>query len=181
MKIVQKLDAGDIYLQAKTKIEPSETAQTLHDRLSEMGSELILRTLEGVAGGEIKGIPQNEQLVTYAHKLTKKMGELNPAETAAEIDRKVRALNPWPGTRATLRNELWGEKIFKIKKARTVSGGDQVVVSASAGVPGAVRVHQDRIFWMCKDNFLEILELQEDGKRAVVAADFLNGLRGKKI
>src|SRR4051812_12654614 len=98
MKLVENLDAGDVLLQARTSLASDETAGSLHDRLSAMGAELIVPTLNGLADGALKGFAQDESAVTYASKLTKEMEWLNPAESAIVLDRRVRALSPWPGT-----------------------------------------------------------------------------------
>jgi len=99
-------------LQAKTPISSDDTAGTLHDRLAQMGAELILSTLQGLSEGTLQGKMQDETQVTYASKLTKEMEWLDPREEAQVLDRKIRALNPWPGTSLNL-----GERL-KVKKAQ---------------------------------------------------------------
>ncbi|MBI4925031.1 MAG: methionyl-tRNA formyltransferase, partial [Bdellovibrio sp.] len=110
-KISQKLDAGDILLQQKTPILATDYANMLHDRLSQMGAQLMLPTLEGLMHGQLQGIVQEESLVTYAHKLTKEMAKLDLAQLAVELERQVRAFYPWPGT-----NILVNGVQLKIKK-----------------------------------------------------------------
>src|SRR5690606_34671407 len=76
MKMVEKLDAGEMYLKKETAIGPRETVAELHDRLAAIGGDLILPTLEGLDAGTLRGEPQDESRVTYASKLTKEMERL---------------------------------------------------------------------------------------------------------
>ena len=169
MMIVPKLDAGDILLQEKTPITDEDTAQSLHDRLSEMGAKLILPTLQGLMDGTLKPRPQDETQVTYAHKLTKEMEVLDWTKAASEIDRSVRALNPWPGTRI----EDQGLKL-KIKK------GAPDAHTANAN-PGALFQRFGGLYAACGRGSYRILEVQEEGKKAISANDFLNGLRNRGV
>lgn len=170
MRIVPKLDAGDILMQVKTKISDEDTASTLHDRLSEMGAELILPTLNGIVDGSIKPIVQDESLVTYAHKLTKEMENINPLNSSREIDLQVRALNPWPGTRI---ETTTGMKM-KIKKGK-------LALNKGNKKAGQLFIQEPCLYLQCSDGAYEITEIQEEGKKAVSSHDFLNGLKNKNV
>ena len=170
MKIVPKLDAGDILLQAKIKITAEDTAETLHDRLSAMGAELILPTLNGIVDGSVKPIVQDESQVTYAHKLTKEMELINPAKTVREIDLQVRALNPWPGTKI----ETTAGLKLKIKKGK-------VSFMKNGAKVGQLFSQAPSLFLQCGDGVYEITEIQEEGKKAVSSHDFLNGLKNRNV
>jgi methionyl-tRNA formyltransferase len=172
MKIVPKLDAGDVFLQERIPIEGEDTAETLHDRLSEAGARLILPTLRGIASGELKGRPQEEALVTYAHKLTKEMELLDWRKSAREIDLAVRALNPWPGTRI----ETVGGIRIKVRTGRCVS-----FTPGRPPSPGTLYSFGGELFLQCGQGAYQLLEIQEEGKRAVAGHDFLNGLQGRGI
>lgn len=165
-----KLDAGDILLQKKIPLAATETSQSLHDRLMVIGADAAMETLDQFVEGSIKPTPQNEAQVTYAKKLSKEMGILNPNEPAIELDRKIRALNPWPGTtlevegmgrlkvlRATLRPDLC-EKGQQMGRLYETSG--MVLIGTRSGA-------------------LELLEIQWEGKNRMQVGDFLNGLRGR--
>jgi methionyl-tRNA formyltransferase len=171
MKIVPKLDAGDILLQEKTKITAEDTTQTLHDRLAEMGAQLIVKTVEGLLNQTIKPEPQNEARVTYAHKLTKEMENLDWTQSATEIDRAVRALNPWPGTKIQTQSGL----MIKIKKGRPSRQ------SFAQQAEGTLDEQMGSLFLVCRGSFYEIFELQEEGKKVMKSADFLNGARGRGL
>lgn len=166
MKLVEKLDAGDILLQSHTPLSENETAGTLHDRLARMGAELIGPTLAGLEAGTLKGVAQDEALVTYASKLTKEMELLNPDESAEVLERRVRALNPWPGTSLMI-----GGQRLKVKRAKLradIRGNEGKIFERAGmlllGTPGGS---------------VELLSVQWDGKKEVDAAGFMNGLKGR--
>jgi methionyl-tRNA formyltransferase len=171
MHLVEKLDAGDVLLQARTPVSAEDTAGTLHDRIMRLGSELILPTLAGLEAGTLKGQPQDESKVTYASKLTKEMERLDPAESAATLDRRVRALNPWPGTSLWVVATPTAQRL-KVKRARLradVSGPVGKIFEKSGMV----------LFGCASGGSLELVTVQWDGKKEVDAAGFLNGLRGR--
>jgi methionyl-tRNA formyltransferase len=169
-KMVFKLDAGDVLLCEKTAIAATETTQSLHDRLSQMGAGLLVRTIEGLEAGGLAGVPQNESQVTVASKLTKEMERLDPSKSVRELDCQVRALNPWPGTSVFL--APGGERL-KIKRA-----APRPEVRSR---PGKVFDVSGRLFLGASDGCLELLEVQPDGKKALSAQDFLNGLRASGL
>lgn len=171
MRLVEKLDAGDILLQSKTPLSAEDTAGTVHDRLAKMGAELIVPTLEGLASGEIRGLAQDESQVTYAAKLTKEMEWLNPAETVAQLDRNVRALNPWPGTSLWVKEGDGSPVRLKVKRAR--------MHAHLQGAPGQIFEKAGMLLFGASSGSLELLSVQWDGKRDVDAGAFLNGLKGR--
>lgn len=172
-KMALKLDAGDVLQQSVTALSAGETAGSLHDRLSLMGAELIVSTVDGLVAGNLVGRAQDESLVTYASKLSKEMEILAPREkTAVEIDRQIRALNPWPGTSVWVKFTGDFERV-KIKQARLMSG-----VSAREG---QLFEKAGMLMLGCREGALEILKLQLDGKKETDAAGFLNGLKGRGL
>ncbi len=166
MRLVQELDAGDILLQEKTVISPTDTAGSVHDRLAEIGARLILPTLHGLADKTLAGQSQDVSQVTYASKLSKEMEWLDPyRETAAQLDRKMRALNPWPGTSLMLDQRL------KVKKAHLREN--------IQGQPGNLFEKAGMVLLGTPQGSLELQVVQWEGKKAVDAAGFLNGLQGR--
>ncbi len=165
MRLVEKLDAGDILLQSKTQVHNTDTVSVLHDRLAKIGAELIVQTLDGLEKGVLKGVPQDETQVTYASKLTKEMEALNLNESAEVLDRKIRALNPWPGT-----SVIVDQQRLKIKKAypRLEISGKQGEIFDRAGM----------LLLGLKSGCLELLTLQWEGKKEGDAMSFVNGLKG---
>lgn len=166
MHLVEKLDAGDILRQEKTPISPADTAGTLHDRLAEMGAQLILPTLTGLADQVLTGKRQDESLVTYAAKLEKEEEWLDPNEPAESMDRRIRALNPWPGTSI----KIEGQRL-KLKKTR--------LWKQFSGTPGQLFEKTGMLLLGTPQGCIELCSVQWDGKKEVDAAGFLNGLRGR--
>src|SRR6266436_2365989 len=97
MYMDESLDTGDILLQRKIDISPSETGATLHDRLAQIAPQALLESLRLLASGNAPRIPQDQALATYAPKLNREAGRLNWNESVEVIERKIRAYNPWPG------------------------------------------------------------------------------------
>lgn len=172
MLIEPKLDAGDILLQTKTPISMKDTTATLHDRLGSMGADLILPTLEGLFNRTLVGKKQDEDQVTIAKKLNKEMEWLEPTLSAAELDLRVRALNPWPGTRVRFENKM----ILKIKEGRLMNSFDN-----RAGAPPALIDHFGVLALRTSRGIFQIELLQEEGKKAQSSFDFMNGIQGRKM
>ncbi len=170
MMIVPKLDAGDILLQESTPIADDDTAETVHDRLSAMGARLILPTLEGVRSGSVTPRTQDETRVTYAKKLVKEMEQLDWSLSVRELDLQVRGLFPWPGSRIETTEGLR----IKVKKGRPVEG-------RVGGPAGTLQEHFGRLVLNCGEGAYELLELQEEGKKAISAGDYLNGMKGRGV
>ena len=114
MKMDAGLDTGPILTQRSVRIQPDETAGSLFETLSQLGADLLLETLPGYISGEIKPSPQPEEGATYAPMLKKEDGLLDFSRPAEELERKVRAFNPWPGTYFD-----WDGGRLKVHKAHT--------------------------------------------------------------
>ncbi|MFZ5480438.1 MAG: methionyl-tRNA formyltransferase [Myxococcota bacterium] len=156
MKMDEGLDTGDMLLVERTPVGARETAGELHDRLAPMGAALLVRTLAEWPPPR----RQPEDGVTYAPMLTKEDGRVDWARPAAEIDRRVRGLSPWPGTFTTFRGEP-----MKVLRARPVAG---------KGSPGEVLRGP---VVACGEGAVELEEVQLPGKRPVKGADWVNGSR----
>jgi methionyl-tRNA formyltransferase len=158
MQMEAGLDTGPVLAQASTAIAAEDDAGTLHDRLAELGAELLVEVLAEVAAGRARPTPQPQAGVTYARKIDKRETELDWTRPAAELERAVRAFRPSPGA-AT---RLAGEPI-KVWRARVV---DERLV------PGAVAAD---LVVGCGEGALQVLELQRAGGKRLAAADFLRG------
>ena len=155
------LDTGTMLLKGTVPIGPDATAQSLHDALAAMGADLIVPALDGVAAGTLAAEPQPEAGVTYAAKLTREEGALDFREDATVIDRKLRALNPWPGVWF----EYQGDRI-KLLAARVEPGH---------GAPGTI-LDQDLAI-ACGSGVLRPTLLQRPGRAPVERRAFLNGTK----
>ncbi len=157
------MDTGPLLLQRSVPIGPDETAGELERRLAQVGADLIVETLEGMAKGEIVPRPQPQE-GTVAPKLHKEDGRIRWEWEARRIHDLVRGTNPWPGAQTTLR-----DKLVKVHRTR--------VVDEEAGhiPPGAILPRRDRLLVATGKGILEILELQPAGCRAISGPEFVHG------
>lgn len=162
IRLDEGLDTGDIVLAGTAPIAPAATAETLHDELAQLGARLMVEALAGLAEGRLEPRPQPAAGVTFAPKLTREQGELDWRLPAAELERRVRALNPWPGT--------WfargGERI-RVLDAETSAGGD--------GAAAIGTVTDDALSVACGEGALRLTRLQRPGKAAMERGPFLRG------
>lgn len=162
MQMEAGLDTGPMLCIVKTPISDSDTGGTLHDRLATMGAEALLSALPGIANQDIAAEPQDDSQSNYARKLDKAEAEVDWTRPADEIDRLIRAFNPWPVAQTSLAG-----KTLRLWQANPVSG---------KGTPGTV-LHSDKngITVACGEGALLLQTIQIAGGKAVSAADFLNG------
>lgn len=168
MQMVRALDAGDMLHKVVTPISPEDTASSLHDRLASLGASALLDALEEIEGGQSVAVPQDEGLVTYAPRIAKSDGDLNWERSAHELDRQVRGLHPWPGTRTTLAS---GEVQLKVHPPVTA------LDAAHGQAPGTLlKVSPEGIDVAAgQDTILRLHRLQAPAKRPLDAGPFLSG------
>ena len=164
MQMDEGLDTGPILVQQALPLHVDETAASLHDRLSQLGAELVGQHLDDIIQGRIKATAQDGTLSTYAPLITKEDGRLDWQRSSLELDRRIRAMTPWPGAFTT-----WAGDNLKILGAQPVH--DQMF----SGQPGQVFVNQDKLFVQTGDGLLKLDSLQLAGKKAMSAAAFLRG------
>jgi methionyl-tRNA formyltransferase len=171
MQMDEGLDTGGVLCRERVLIGPECTAAALHDVLAEVGARQILVALEGLAEGRLTAVPQPAEGVTYAEKLSKAEAGIDWTRAAHEIDRQVRAFNPWPTAQTTLDGEqvkLWRSRVA----AEPLEGVPQVATPGTLlGLKG------DALQVQCGSGVLEVLELQRAGRKAVPARDFVNALK----
>jgi len=155
MQMEEGLDTGPMLLAEATPLGPRETTPALHDRLAEIGARLILRALDE----NPPAVPQPEAGVTYAPKLSKADAALDWRLPAAVLERRVRALNPWPGTGFVLAAET-------IRLLDAIAGPGE-------GPPGTVLDGAGLV--ACGEGALRLLRLQRPGRAALQAGEFLRG------
>jgi methionyl-tRNA formyltransferase len=164
MAMDEGMDTGDILLQMETTIGNEEMCETLHDRLASLGAQLLNRTLEKMKAGSIHPIPQDHSKATYAPPLKKEDGHIDWKKGANEINRQVRAFNPWPGAFTKL-----GDKWLKIYKG-------EIRERPLTGKAGAVVwVGSDFIEVETGKDSFRIKEVQLEGRRRMTIRDFLSG------
>ena len=163
MLMDEGLDTGDMLEKVEYVLDVKETGGSLFDKLSTMGGELILSTLEKLENGTITRTAQGESSTPYAKMLKKSMGEIDWSMEAVKIERLIRGLNPWPSAYSTLKG-----KTLKIWAAEVVEG-------ETTGNPGRVTVTKDKLLVETGKDFLSVAELQLEGKKRMDTAAFLRG------
>lgn len=162
MEVVPKLDAGAMVSKGRVPILESDTTQSLHDALSEMGAVLMVQAMQILQEtGHLKAEQQNEALVTYAHKVEKSESVLDWHKSAVELSRQIRAFNPFPVATAKFRGEtcrIW----FATATAGSAKLGEIKELGATIQVG-------------CGDGVLEISELQMPGGKRQTAQQFIQG------
>jgi methionyl-tRNA formyltransferase len=172
MLLASRMDAGPVLLQRRTPIGPEETAGELAARLAELGAELLVVTLDGLASGIVQPRGQDESLATLAPKLTKEDGLIDWSRPAREIVNLVRGVNPWPGAYTHLAG-----KSLKIWKA-AVAARPAAAVAAASSAPGtilAASLHEGLLVACGAGEAVSLLAVQTEGKKALSAAEFLCG------
>lgn len=167
MKMDAGLDTGDIVTQECTPILPSDNSQTLHDRLAQIGAQLLLKTIPDCVAGNIKPRPQPEEGASYARKIVKEDGKLDWTQPARQLWNRVRAFTPWPGAFTLLAGET-RLPLLKIWEAELAEG----LTGKPGGVLGA---DGSGIVVACGEQALRIRSLQREGGRRLAAQEFLAG------
>ena len=163
MKVVEKLDAGDMLLKGSVPITSETTGETLHDALADLGANLIVEALDNWSN--LKAEVQDEALVTYASKIDKAESKLDFSQSADILERKIRAFNPYPAVFF----EYEGER-YKILRATVVDG---------VGNPGQILAGDDKLIIACGGKALDVLEIQRQGKKKMPIAELLRGMKFK--
>lgn len=158
-------DTGDILLQREVSIYDVDTAGTLHDRLANVGADLMIETLEFMGSPDFASHPQDESKATLTRKLGKKDSVIDWNQAAEEIHTLSRAMDPWPGCQTTFQGK--NLKIWKIEPMEEDTG---------KGKPGEVLTSGGRdLIIKAGRGAISILELQLPGKRRMTAAEFMRG------
>ncbi|MGA2634686.1 MAG: methionyl-tRNA formyltransferase [Terracidiphilus sp.] len=175
MLLEEGLDTGPVLLQQTVEIEPDQTAVDLFDQLAHSGAPLVVETLAGLAAGAIQPQPQNHSFATFAPLLDREDGRMNFAvRSAHELYNRWRGFQPWPGAFATLD----GKKLIvrRMAVAAEPSSAESDPAGSVLALPGHLIVEDQRLFVRCaEDTWLELLELQLEGKKRLTAAEFLRG------
>ena len=169
MHVVKALDAGDVILKKEIAIGAEETGGELHDRLMALAPEALAEALIQLADGTASRTPQDESLVSYIPKLMRSDGEIDWSMPAEEIERRIRAYDPWPGTSTSFTEKKGRHQ----GRARRLKIFPQVTVVEGAGAAGEVLDYGEVLKIACGEGALEVRLLQPDGSRRMSAADFL--------
>lgn len=172
MKMKEKMDAGDIISQVKTEILDDDTVGTLHDKLSVLARDLLLSTIPNIISGNINLVRQNEEEATFAWNIKREDEKIDFSKTTREIYNQIRGLNPWPGAYAILSGRIvkiwasrYGDKYF-----------NEEVLNGQI-----VELYKDGIGVKTSNGEIIITELQLEGKRRMLANEFMNGVVNKEL
>jgi methionyl-tRNA formyltransferase len=164
--IQQEIDTGKMIFQQEVAITPEETGGSLHDKLMLAGAELMVKTLDAIATGSYPQIEQNGDEMSKAPKIFREDCQLDCSQSVIRLDRQIRALNPYPTAFI-----LFEDKSYKIFRANPVK-------CEVTDVPGSwVTDGKKFLHIICSDGYLEVKELQPQGKRNMSVEEFLRGWR----
>ncbi|WP_154222534.1 methionyl-tRNA formyltransferase [Marinicella rhabdoformis] len=157
MQMEAGLDTGPVYRIYSTDIDAQDTAQTLHDRLSDLGGKAIVDCIQSLENKTLgKAEPQNNNLATYAHKLQKSESVINWHQPAAVIERQIRAFTPWPGSSCEVAGEglkIWQAEVVTTNNENTKNSGDIAFAD------------KKQLHIQCHPGQLSLLEIQKPGKK----------------
>jgi len=164
MVMDEGMDTGNILLQAEVPIGREETCENLHDRLAPLGAQLLSITIERMKAGDLRAVPQDHSRATYAPPLKKEDGHIHWEKGAGEIDRQVRAFNPWPGAFTK-----WGDRLVKIYRGEIREG------TAEGKAGAVVWVGSDFVEVAAGEGSYLIKEVQLEGRKKMTLREFLSG------
>ncbi len=168
MKLVEKMDAGAIYLQEAVPLADDETTATLQAKLTPIGARLLCETLRRLKEGSLTPVDQDENAATLAPMLKKEDGLIDWQQSALAIERRVRGFDPWPGSFTHA-----GGKLLKVHRAK-------IIASERTGRPGEVIRADGAGIWIATAaGILELVEVQWENKKRLAGAEFIKGARIK--
>ncbi len=164
--LAARVDTGGILVQQRVPLSPDDTAGDLHDRLMTLGADLVVETVRLYEKGNVDPQPQDDALATPAPKLFREEGEVDWNQPAEQVRRHIHGFSPFPGAWTTWRSEA-------LKLYRTALPDDAPVLGRAA--PGTLAVQDDHLFVACADRWLELIDVQQAGRKRQDAADFVRG------
>lgn len=168
MYMNEKMDEGDILYQKEIEILDSDNVESLHDKLSELGSKMIIDFIPMLEEGNINPVKQNNSEATYGYNVTREDEHIDFNKTSREIFNQIRGLNPWPVSYAVLDN-----KVFKIYASRISDN------KPNGEIGEIVNVYLDGLGVKTSDGEIIITEIKEEGKNRILVKDYLNGIHDK--
>ena len=163
MLMDEGIDTGDILMIREYELAKKETGGSLFDKLSLLGAELLIETLKGIEADSIKPIKQDDEKSSYVKMLTKAMGHIDFTKNANEIERLIRGLNPWPSAFTHM-----NKKMLKIWDADV---SEDIEVPQNSPV-GTAFISKEKMYVICGSGFLELKEVQLEGKKKNVYRRF---------
>lgn len=163
-----KVDTGNIIDQSEMPIEDEDNLGTVHDKMSLLGADLVIKTVDSIEVGNIKLQKQDNKLASPAPKIQKELGEIDWNKSSEEIHNLVRGLSPFPAAYF-----MHDEKKYKIFKSKIVDDVSLIV--------GELKETKTELFFGCSDKTLQILELQQEGRKRMGTDAFLRGYSLRRL
>lgn len=181
MQMDKGIDTGDMLLVRKVPIADKETGDSLHDKLSQVGAELIVEALSKIEAGEVTPVKQNDADSCYAKMLQKSMGKIEWTKPAEEIERLVRGLNSWPSAYTSFHGKtlkIWESDVCEknateLRAQREAAAGETAVEEVLPGTVAAVE--KGAVYVQTGEGLLKVTEVQLEGKKRMPVKDFLLG------
>lgn len=173
MKMNEKMDAGDIITQEKLSIGEDEILESLYQRMSILGKELLLKTLPKILNGSITYQKQDESKVTFGFNITKEQEKIDFSKTQEEIKNLVRGLNPKPGAYCILdgkRMKIYNLSITDQKQDLTKYQNGEII-----------QIEKDGIICKCSNGTIKIIDISIEGKKRCKASEYINGVNKKNL
>ena len=161
-KLAEKVDTGNLYLQKVVEIKPEDNFETLHDRLSESGAELVLETVELIESNKFELKSQDDSLASPAPKITKDIAKIEWSKSAVGIHNLIKGLSPTPGAFF-----LFKDKVIKIYRSEVIERTDLK--------PCGIQPSKNELIIGCGNNAIKVLELMQEGKKRMGVEEFLRG------
>ena len=168
MLMDDKMDHGPVLAQQKIQLTGEETNESLHGQLTKIGVELLIETIKKYLGVEIKPQEQDHSAATFCAVITKDSARINWQEPARQIKHKIYAFYPWPATWTVLDNKRL--KIFPPVVVKTTSGQENKKA-------GQIQIDNSKLIVICGSNELELEKIQLEGKKEMLAEDFIRGYK----
>lgn len=168
MYMNEKMDEGDILYQEEVKILDTDNVETLHDKLSDLGSKMIIDFIPRLETGDFTPVKQNNEEATYGYNVTREDEHIDFNKTSREIFNQIRGLNPWPVAYTTLDG-----KVFKVYSSKISNS------KVTGSVGEITNIYSDGIGVKTNDGEIIITEIKEEGKNRILVKDYLNGIHDK--
>lgn len=178
MQMDAGIDTGDMLLVEKVKLDDKETGGSLFERLSSVGAELLVKTLELAGKGELHPIKQNEEESTYVKMISKSMGELDFSKSAVVLERLIRGLNPWPSAFMHINGKLlkiWDADVVTEAEYDKLADKHPDCFKTGAKPGETAAVTKDAFYIKCAADYLKVNEVQLEGKKRMMTDAFLRG------
>ncbi|MCH2063721.1 MAG: methionyl-tRNA formyltransferase [Roseibacillus sp.] len=168
--MTEELDAGDIIMKVAIPLDHEETGETLHDRLAELAPAVLSESMNCIASGEVSRNPQNESLATYARRLHRGDGELNWAHSSKDLECRIRAHDPWPGSFTSFHDARG-----RVKRLKMFPGGTVMEEIGNVSPGEIIRVSSSGITVACGTGAMRFHEVQVEGGNRLPVAEFIKG------